>query len=473
LRVINSMGILHPPLFLYILVLGGVNKISEVEKMSKKYTYEEVKEIINNLEFELLSNEYINNKQELIIRDNEGYFYISNLNRLVSNRFPNKFYETNPYTIQNIKLWLKNNNPKFELLSKNFKNQKEKLIFKDIDGFLYAVIIGSLEQSSNLNKFDISNPHTIQNIKLWCKLNNKTFKLISDKYIESKKILEWKCLKEGCREIFKASWNNIYNGKGCGFCEGMQVGLSNCLATKNPKLSKEWHPIKNGDLTPFDVTENSNKNIWWKCDKGHEWNISVSSRNSNCSDCPYCSGRYASKENNLLLNNSTLCEEWHYGKNKKNPEEYTPHSGLKVWWKCRECSSEWEAKIASRNNGSGCPECNESKGEKRCKEVFNYKNIYYIPQKEFDGLLGLGNGNLSYDFCLSQYNLLIEYQGVQHEKYIKGFHKSIKDFEKQLEHDRRKREYAFKNGYNFLEIWYWDFDNIESILEEYLLNINK
>lgn len=62
---------------------------------------------------------------------------------------------------------------------------------------------------------------------------------------------------------------------------------------------------------------------------------------------------------------------------------------------------------------------------------------------------------------------------MQHEKYVKGFHKSKKDFEKQLEHDKRKKEYALLNGYNFLEIWYWDFDNIEEILLSSLNNTNK
>ena len=36
-----------------------------------------------------------------------------------------------------------------------------------------------------------------------------------------------------------------------------------------PELVKEWHPTKNGDLTPKDVTHGSSKKIWWLCSKGH------------------------------------------------------------------------------------------------------------------------------------------------------------------------------------------------------------
>ena len=48
--------------------------------------------------------------------------------------------------------------------------------------------------------------------------------------------------------------------------------------------------------------------------------------------------------------------------------------------------------------------------------------------------------------------------------------KTQEEFEIQKEHDRRKREYAKSHGIDLLEIWYWDFDNIEDILYNYLRN---
>jgi hypothetical protein len=62
------------------------------------------------------------------------------------------------------------------------------------------------------------------------------------------------------------------------------------LQVLNPILAKEWHPIKNGKLTPGDVTPHSNKKAWWMCKKGHEWEARISSR-SQGNGCPYCSGR--------------------------------------------------------------------------------------------------------------------------------------------------------------------------------------
>jgi hypothetical protein len=155
--------------------------------------------------------------------------------------------------------------------------------------------------------------------------------------------------------------------------------------------------------------------------------------------------------------------------------------------------------ISSRNfHKSGCPECNKSKGEKKCKEIFIFKNFieilqdeydkllqsnkynitYFIPQKQFEDLIGLGGGLLSYDFYIPKYNLLIEYQGEYHDKPIKLYKnepiKYAKErLRKQQKHDRRKKEYAEQNGYNFLEIWYWDFDNIEDILNKKLLELKE
>ena len=117
-------------------------------------------------------------------------------------------------------------------------------------------------------------------------------------------------------------------------------------------------------------------------------------------------------------------------------------------------------------NGTRCSMCRESKGEKRIIKWLENNNIDFVSQKKFDGLLGLGNKNLSYDFYLPQYNLLIEYQGEFHDGT--AHQQSKEDFKQQQEHDKRKREYAKNSDIQLLEIWYYDFDNIEEILKNEL-----
>ena len=58
----------------------------------------------------------------------------------------------------------------------------------------------------------------------------------------------------------------------------------------NPELAKEWNYEKNTPLTPDGVSGRSPARVWWKCTKGHEWEAKISSRATNKSGCPYCSG---------------------------------------------------------------------------------------------------------------------------------------------------------------------------------------
>lgn len=115
-----------------------------------------------------------------------------------------------------------------------------------------------------------------------------------------------------------------------------------------------------------------------------------------------------------------------------------------------------------------CPLCSESKGEKRVRKWLDDNKFEFEPQMDYNNLIGLGGGNLSYDFYLPKQNILIEYQGEQHERFVKGIHTSQKEFHKQKEHDKRKKEYAKLHNIELLEIWYYDFDRVEEILQNYI-----
>jgi len=119
-----------------------------------------------------------------------------------------------------------------------YKNYDEKLLAKTQEGYMIFTNMNILKGGSHPRIIDKSNPYTIQNIKLWCKLNNKQFILLSEEYKNTSLKLKWKCLKSECQDEFLASWGSIKDGNGCSCCAGMQVGLSNCLAIKRPDLIK-------------------------------------------------------------------------------------------------------------------------------------------------------------------------------------------------------------------------------------------
>lgn len=117
--------------------------------------------------------------------------------------------------------------------------------------------------------------------------------------------------------------------------------------------------------------------------------------------------------------------------------------------------------------GNVCPLCFQSMGEQRLIRLlqqygFNvslqhiFKECVYIKPLRFD----------AYD---PKYSIAYEYQGEQHYQPI-NFHgynieKAKKDFEVNQIRDQIKRDFCNKNNIHLIEIPYWDYENMESILQ--------
>jgi hypothetical protein len=146
----------------------------------------------------------------------------------------------------------------------------------------------------------------------------------------------WMC-KQGHEWQAEVRCRTLY-GNGCPFCANRAVlpGF-NDLATLYPELAAEWHPTKNGALTPEQVLAGSEKRVWWQCGRGHAWQTSVSTRTrANCR-CPVCAGRTVlAGENDLATLSPELAAEWHPTLNGAlTPDMVTAGSNKRVWWQCR------------------------------------------------------------------------------------------------------------------------------------------
>jgi hypothetical protein len=365
------------------------------------------------------------------------------------------------YTIDEIKEKL--NYLGYEWIDGKYESTSSKLKIKDKNGYMYETSMKIIINGYTPDFVSKYNSFSIENIKLWCEINNKNFMLVSDEYETNNKNLQWKCNQEECGEIFDSPWSKVISNRGCPYCSGQKVGISNCLVTKNPQLVLEWHPTKNINFTPYDVTCGSDKMVWWKCENDHEWKTTVSNRTSG-KKCPYCYGNVNKTHNQFI---KEVCE---LVKNEYEILSNYVNAHTKVLIRHNFCNTEYKVKPHMFiNNGRRCPVCCETKGEKKLRKWLEDNKVPFIPQKEFDGLKGTGGRNLSYDFYLPNQNVLIEYQGQFHD----GSNGEVTklNLEKQQEHDKRKRDYAKQNCIKLLEIWYWDYDNIENILEE--LNVHK
>ena len=232
---------------------------------------------------------------------------------------------------------------------------------------------------------------------------------------------------------------------------------------------------------PFEIQKSSRQKIWIFClEKRHHGSYEIRCDHFyNGARCPLCCnyhGRVHPKDSFAqyhIDNTDTNFLEKHWSKkNEINPFLISPYSSKRGWFICQNNKKheDYETVLFSFTYGTRCPKCNESHGERKISEWLNSKDIKYIKEKTFSNLFGIGNEPLRYDFHLLEHNLLIEYQGEYHDGTVKYTNETQEEYEKrflkQQEHDRRKREYAEQNGIRLLEIWYWDYDNIETILNK-------
>ena len=243
------------------------------------------------------------------------------------------------------------------------------------------------------------------------------------------------------------------------------IPIEETLISKTPDIALEWDYDKN-EKTPFDYRYTHNyTDIWWKCDKGHEWQDTIYNRSYRNFKCPYCRGRYVNEGNCLATVFPQLLDEWHPTLNGEfSPKDVAPNSSKKAWWICSE-GHEWETQVRHRAViETQCPHCSESKGEKEVRKSLESNMIEFSIQYIFDDLRGINDGYLRFDFGVidKEGNLLflIEYDGEFHFfKIYEGDGHEIT-----IIHDKLKDLYCIENNIALIRIPYWDFDKVGDIV---------
>ncbi len=140
------------------------------------------------------------------------------------------------------------------------------------------------------------------------------------------------------------------------------------------------------------------------------------------------------------------------------------HMHTKVIIICKN-NHHFEQEPANHLQGHGCPKCKESRGEKRVRQCLIKHKISFIQEYR----IKLGKGYKSFDFYIPDYNMIIEYNGQQH--YIPvdfGATKPDADLDnlkRNLISDKQKKQYCLDNNIQHVEIKYWEYDNINNILD--------
>ncbi|WP_371194561.1 zinc-ribbon domain-containing protein [Glaciecola sp. SC05] len=131
------------------------------------------------------------------------------------------------------------------------------------------------------------------------------------------------------------------------------------LQSRYPEVAKEWHPTKNGALTPEDVFPKSDKKAWFLCSNNntHEWYTRLADRTSKSSGCPFCYRR-VTPETSLAAKHPEIAQDWHPTKNIDiTPKQVAPKSNKYFWWVCSK-GHEYKMQPTERvSYHRGCTEC--------------------------------------------------------------------------------------------------------------------
>ena len=89
-----------------------------------------------------------------------------------------------------------------------------------------------------------------------------------------------------------------------------------CKINNKTQLLEEWDYEKKL-LKPYDIAPMTNKNYWWKCELGHEYEASPNGRASRGRGCPYCKNqKVLVGYNDLNTIYPEIASEWDYEKMK-------------------------------------------------------------------------------------------------------------------------------------------------------------
>lgn len=264
---------------------------------------------------------------------------------------------------------------------------------------------------------------------------------------------------------------NKINPTGCPSCANLIVAQK-CSKTHSEFIEELNHVNKNIKiLTKY---KNNHTKVSCKCMIcQYEWDARPADLiKNNPNGCPKCGNSLKKIHNDFISELHNINKDIKILGNYKNNKS-------KILCKCKLCGYEWMEtpnSLLRSSRQKGCIICNHlnSYGEERIGNFLLKNGIKFICQKTFDDLIGVNSGKLSYDFYIPDYNILIEYQGQQHYKPTTfggiSINKAEKMLKQQLEHDRRKRDYAQSHNITLIEINYYDFNNVENILTKYLYN---
>lgn len=222
--------------------------------------------------------------------------------------------------------------------------------------------------------------------------------------------------------------SRVYMKAGCSICRGYSADTSTALAELRPGLGGEWHPMRNGTRTPYDVTPGSHHDVWWTCtDCAFEWQARISSRALDGNGCRRCAGQEALPGDAATM---AVAQPDLYAELDApavaamgiEPLAVHVRSNRQFPWVCRvDNSHRWTMSPSARMNGCVCPICpslgRSSAVERRLLELLTVRfpdAVGDAPAGETRWTNSRGHSIAARcDIVIASLRLVVEYDGLR------------------------------------------------------------
>lgn len=245
-----------------------------------------------------------------------------------------------------------------------------------------------------------------------------------------------------CGNCYEVTPNNFIRGRRCPYCKNRKTTAS---------FSEEVKNKSNGKILFIGEYKGVYEKALFHCIKHNRDFLMTPSSflqgNYWCKKCKYEQIRKAQRKTEKYFE-SELYQK-HNGTIKCCEKYVNTHKKIK--FQCLICKNYFYAEPNSVLRLSGCPYCARSHGEDYVSEYLLERGINFETQKKFSGCFY--KRQLPFDFYLPDFNVLIEYDGVQHSHPI-DFFGGEKGFKAQNKRDTIKNDYAIKNNIHLLRIMY-------------------
>ena len=444
----------------------------------RKKTTEDYKQSVKELvgdEYSILS-EYVSAKTPIKMKHNVcGYIYdVRPSNFLSGKRCPQCNHPT--YNIEIAKTKAKKLN--MTILETEYKGVFDKMRFVcDIHPELgeQLTTMTGINQGHNCcpkcryNKTSKSQTQKISIDDIKKEFADRNLLLLSEDYINCKSPLKYICNKhpnDGEQQITYDAFKK--NTKFC--CNSCaKEYISNLKMTPTTEIIKI---VENHGFEFVNVKKEGRKTfIEYICPKHRDKGTQIKSLShiKSGEKCIYCAGTAKFTQDEFIQRVQL---------NDKNIQILSEYNGNKSYidCRCKECGYTWTTQAVNLMYSGKCPNCAGSKGEMKIRDFLDSKGIDYRREFVFDDLFGDCNKPLRFDFAVFNKNktmtCLIEFDGVQHYQPINFWGNKYAytqtRFETLQRYDKRKDDYCKEHNIKLIRIPYWDFDNIEKILDKEL-----